>query len=269
MSLVLVNGVAGAAVDPLDRGLLYGDGLFETMAVTGGRPRFLHWHFERLGRGARALGFPPPDFDLLRAEIARVMGAERGVVKLVLTRGPGERGYRPPRETRPTRIVMGWSWPATLPNAAEGGLRLGWCRMRFSRNAALAGLKTLNRLEQVLARAEWDDGDMDEGLMQDDRGQVISATQANLLARVGGSWVTPLLDECGVAGVMRRAFRDWSAGRGAPVAERSLGVAEVCAAEALILTNALTGARPVASLDGRPLTVDPAAREFNAWLDRQ
>lgn len=268
MSLVLVNGIAGAAVDPTDRGLLYGDGLFETMAVPGGGPRFLDWHLERLGRGARALGFPPPDFDLLRADIARVVAAERGVVKLVLTRGPGARGYRPPREPSPTRIVMRLPWPVS-PHAAEGGLRLGWCRTRCSRNPALAGLKTLNRLEQVLARGEWDDGAMDEGLMQDDRGQVISATQANLLVRIGGAWVTPLLDQCGVDGVMRRAFRAWSAGRGAPVVERPLSVAEVRAAEALILTNALTGARPVASLDGRPLVLDPAAREFNAWLDRQ
>ena len=269
MSLVLVNGMAGAAVNPLDRGLLYGDGLFETLAVTGGRPRFLDWHLERLGRGARALGFPAPDFDRLRAEIGRVAAAERGVVKLLLTRGPGERGYRPPREPRPTRIVMGLPWPGSASDSAEEGLRLGWCRMRFSRNAVLAGLKTLNRLEQVLARAEWDDRAMDEGLMQDDRGHVISATQANLLVRIGGAWLTPLLDECGVAGVMRRAFRAWSAGRGAPVAERPLDMAEVRAAEALILTNALTGARPVASLDGRRLGLDPVAREFNAWLDRQ
>ena len=269
MSFILINGVAGAAVDPLDRGLHYGDGLFETLAVTNGRPRFLDWHLERLSHGARALGFPALDLDLLRAEIAHVAAAGQCVVKLVLTRGPGDRGYRPPREPRPTRIVMALPWPATHPAAGEGGLRLGWCRTRLSRNSALAGLKTLNRLEQVLARAEWDDGAMDEGLMQDDRGQVISATQANLLARVGGYWVTPLLEECGVAGVMRRAFREWSAGRGVPVVERSLGVAEVSRAEALILTNALTGARPVASLEGRPLSVDPAAREFSAWLDRQ
>ena len=269
MSLVLVNGISGAPVDPRDRGLLYGDGLFETMAVTGGRPRFLDWHLERLGRGARALGFPPPDFDLLRAEISHAVAAEPGAVKLVLTRGPGERGYRPPREPSPTRIVMALPWPASPVNEATSGLRLGWCRTRLSRNTALAGLKHLNRLEQVLARAEWDDGAMDEGLMQDDRGQVISATQANLLARIDGAWATPVLAECGVAGVMRRAFREWSAGRGAPVAERPLGVAEVAAAEALILTNALTGARPVASLDGRPLVLDPCAREFNTWLDRQ
>ena len=269
MSLVLVNGVAGATVDPFDRGLLYGDGLFETLAVTNGRPRFLDWHFERLVRGARVLGLPAPDLDLLRAEIAQVAAAERSVVKVVLTRGPGPRGYRPPREPRPTRIVMGLPWPVSPPDAVEGGVRLGWCRMRFARNAALAGLKTLNRLEQVLARAEWDDGAMDEGLMQDDRGQVISATQANLLVRIAGAWVTPMLDGCGVAGVMRRAFREWCAGRGAPVPERPLSVAEVGAAEALILTNALIGARPVASLDGRPLALDPLAREFHGWLDRQ
>ena len=269
MSLVLVNGEPDGALDPQDRGLLYGDGLFETIAVAAGRPRFLDWHLERLERGARALRFPDLDLGVLRADIARAAPADRGVVKLVLTRGPGERGYRPPREPRPTRIVTSLPWPAWPAHAADRGVRLGWCKSRYSRNAALAGLKHLNRLEQVLARAEWDDGAMDEGLMLDDRGFVISATQANLLLRIGGAWVTPKLDECGVRGIMRRAFREWSAARGAAVAELSIGVADVRGAESLILTNALIGAWPVAALDGRPLALDAAAREFNAWLDRE
>lgn len=269
MTRVLVNGRAGAAVDPLDRGLLYGDGLFETVAVVGGRPRFLDWHFERLAAGAHALGFPAPDLDALRADIAAVATGPRCVVKLVLTRGPGERGYRPPREPRPTRVVAAFPWPAGPTDAATAGIRLGWCRTRLSRNGALAGHKHLNRLEQVLARAEWDDGRMDEGLMQDDRGRVIGATQANLFARIDGGWVTPGLDECGVAGVMRRAFRQWCGGLGTPVVEREIEVAEVAAAASLVLTNALIGAWPVATLDGRPLGVDPAVPEFNAWLARQ
>ncbi|HEU4516224.1 MAG TPA: aminodeoxychorismate lyase [Steroidobacteraceae bacterium] len=268
MSLILVNGEEGGAIDPRDRGLLYGDGLFETIAVSAGRPRFLDWHLERLGRGARALRFPELDFSALRADIARAAAADRGVVKLIVTRGPGERGYRPPREPRPTRIVMALPWPSWPAHAAGRGARLGWCKSRYARNAQLAGLKHLNRLEQVLARAEWDDADMDEGLMLDDRGLVISATQANLLARIGGQWVTPRLDECGVAGVMRRAFGEWSAGRGSVIEERALNVADVRAAESLILTNALIGAWPVATLDGRPLAVDPAARAFNEWIDR-
>jgi 4-amino-4-deoxychorismate lyase len=269
MTRVLVNGRAGAAVDPLDRGLLYGDGLFETLAIVAGRPRFLEWHFERLVGGTRALGFPVPDLDAMRADIAQVATEPRCVVKIVLTRGLGERGYRPPSHPRPTRIVVASDWPAGPPHAATAGIRLGWSRMRLARNGVLAGVKHLNRLEQVLARAEWDDGVMDEALMQDDRGRVIAATQANLFACIDGAWVTPCLDECGVAGVMRRAFRAWGEDQGTPVVERALEVADVTAATSLVLTSALIGAWPVATLDGRVLSIAPEALAFNAWLARQ
>ena len=264
----LVNGESGAGVDPSDRGPLYGDGLFETIAVVEGRPRFLDWHFERLAEGARRLGFPAPDFGRLRSEIEAVAAPPRGVVKLVLTRGSGARGYRPPRAPVPTRIVSAFGWP-DASQARASGLRVGWCRTRLGRNAALAGLKHLNRLEQVLARAEWDDGAMDEGLLCDDRGRVIGATQANLFAKLGGRWVTPRLDACGVAGIMRRAFCLWSAERGLHVAERDLTVADIESSSALLLTNALIGARPVQELAGRPLAADPDAAAFDAWLATQ
>jgi 4-amino-4-deoxychorismate lyase len=107
---------------------------------------------------------------------------------------------------------------------------------------------------------------MDEGLMQDDRGQVIAATQSNLFARLDGRWVTPQLDQCGVSGVMRRAFREWQGALGAPVDERELGMADVERASALILTNALIGAWPVRELAGRHLAIAPDASAFNAWL---
>lgn len=262
---ILVDGRADGRVEALDRGLQYGDGLFETIAVEDGRPRLLDWHLERLGEGARRLGIPAPDDATWRGEIASACGGSRAIVKLLLTRGRGERGYRPPSQPTPTRIVAAWDWPATAGGAAPGA-RVGWCRTRLGRNPALAGLKHLNRLEQVLARAEWDDGVMDEGLMCDDRDRVIAATQANLFARIEGRWTTPRLDECGVAGVMRRAFRAWLADRGTTVEERPLTRADVEAATALVLTNALIGARPVGDLAGRALAVDPAAREFNAWL---
>ncbi|HWN06497.1 MAG TPA: aminotransferase class IV, partial [Steroidobacteraceae bacterium] len=174
-----------------------------------------------------------------------------------------------PRDPRPTRIVSVSSWPAWPAETATAGIRLGWCRTRLARNGALAGHKHLNRLEQVLARAEWDDGTMDEGLMQDDAGHVIAATQANLFARIDGTWITPRLDACGVAGVMRRAFSQWSGDQGDEVVERTLEVTDVASAKSLVLTNALIGAWPVATLDGRKLAVDPAAVAFNAWLVRQ
>lgn len=262
---LLVDGQEGVRVDPLDRGLHYGDGLFETIAVPEGRPRFLDWHLERLTDGARRLGFPALDTDALRREIASVSSGARCVVKLIVTRGSGPRGYRLPRPAEPRRIVGAWDWPSA---PALAGARVGWCRTQLGRNPALAGLKHLNRLEQVLARAEWDDGAMDEGLLGDERGRVICATQANLFAKIGGRWVTPRLDQCGVAGVMRRAFRGWLAERGSPVEERDLTRADVESATALLLTNALVGAWPVRALGGREVALDPDSGAFNAWLAR-
>ena len=205
---------------------------------------------------------------LLRARNRRGRDRPRSIVKIVLTRGSGARGYRPPSDAQPTRIVAASDWPAgppAQPRLASGSAGAA----RALAGTALAGLKHLNRLEQVLARAEWDDGAMDEGLMQDDGGRVIAATQANLFACIDGRWVTPRLDECGVAGVMRRAFCAWSAEQGTPVVERTLEVADVASATSLMLTNALIGAWPVATLDGRALSIDPAALAFNAWLARQ
>jgi 4-amino-4-deoxychorismate lyase len=262
----LVNGKAGGHIDPADRGLLYGDGLFETIAVQDGRPRFLDWHFERLETGARRLGIPVPDFGRMRDEIASVAPSGRAVVKLVLTRGVGPRGYAPPARVAPTRIVAAKAWPTWPATSWEEGIRVDWCRTRLGRNPALAGLKHLNRLEQVLARAEWDDERLEEGLMRDDRDYAISGTQANLFARIAGTWVTPRLDQCGVAGVMRRAFMTWSESNGEPVETRAIDKAEVETATALLLTNALIGAWPVAELAGRALAVDPDVAEFNAWL---
>jgi 4-amino-4-deoxychorismate lyase len=265
----LVNGREHAGIDPLDRGLHYGDGLFETMAVPDGRVRFLEWHFERLSAGAARLAIPLPELSTLSAEIAAVSAPGRGIVKLIVTRGAGERGYRPPQRPAPTRVVLGLPWPVLPPAALTEGVRVGWCRMRLGRNPRLAGIKHLNRLEQVLARAEWDDAAMAEALMMDEGDHAICGTQTNLFARIAGRWTTPALDQCGVAGVMRRAFLAWASACGEPVIERSLPAAELAGATAMLLTNAVIGAWPVSELAGHGMAIDPQAAEFNAWLQRQ
>lgn len=266
---VLVNGREGEGINPMDRGLHYGDGLFETMAVQGGRVRFLDWHLERLAEGAARLAIPLPEPETLRAEIAAVSAADRGLVKLIVTRGAGARGYRPPPRPEPARVVFGLPWPALPPAAWIHGVRVGWCGLRLGRNPRLAGIKHLNRLEQVLARAEWDDVAMAEALMMDDRDHAICGTQTNLFAKIAGRWTTPGVDQCGVAGIMRRAFSTWSADRGDPVIERSLPAAELAGAAALLLTNAVIGAWPVAELAGRAMPIDPQAAAFNGWVLRQ
>ena len=265
---VLVNGRAGQ-LDPLDRGLQYGDGLFETMAVRDGRARFVEWHLERLAEGARRLALPLPDQDRLLGQIAAAWPGGRGVVKLIWTRGPAGRGYRPQAAVEPTCIAAGFEWPAWPATAWSEGVCLRYCRMRLGRNPMLAGIKHLNRLEQVLARAEWDDERIAEGLMLDDRGQVISGTQSNLFAVMAGQIVTPALDQCGVAGVMRRALCGWAAEHASAVVERGLRPEELETATEMFVTNALIGAWPVRELAQRQVPAGPHAARFNSWLAGQ
>lgn len=253
---VLVNGVPGAGIDPLDRGLAYGDGLFESLRIADGRVPLWERHLARLAEGCRRLGIPNPDASQLSAEVsAAAAGLAQAAVRIVLTRGVAGRGYAPPSpRPAPGRIVAAFALPAA-PEAPVG-LRLRWCRLRLAEQPALAGLKHLNRLEQVLARAEWDDPETDEGLLRDARGRVIGATSANLFIVRGGIMATPAVDRCGVAGVARaEILARW------PACEvRELEASEVMEAEEVFLSNAVRGVRPVVALDGRRWAPGPVAR---------
>ncbi|PZN29855.1 MAG: aminodeoxychorismate lyase [Proteobacteria bacterium] len=246
----LVNGAAPDAAHAIaldDRGLNYGDGLFETARVRDGQVPLLEDHLERLRGGCARLGIPMPDADVLRGEIARVIGAARdGVLKIVVTRGAGGRGYRPAADLAPTRIVA--LHPLPVPDAAEG-IVLRWCTTRLARNPALAGLKTLNRLEQVLAQAEWHESQIAEGLMLDTEGELVSATAANVFIVRQGVLVTPDLRFCGIRGVMRARVLRAAEALGLAVSEEPLWPDDVDAASEVFLTNAVRGIRPVAALE--------------------
>jgi 4-amino-4-deoxychorismate lyase len=201
---VLVNGVSATTVSVFDRGLSYGDGLFETIRlVQGAAPLWLRY-MERLGDGCRRLRLPPPDVATLLSEAGIVAkGMDQAVVRITITRGMGERGYAPPSSPVATRIVAGFEAPGMSGDVYTFGLRTRWCETRLAPQPLLAGLKHLNRLEQVLARAEWSDPSVGEGLVCDIDGHVISGTMTNLFAVLDDRLVTPALDRCGVAGVAR------------------------------------------------------------------
>jgi 4-amino-4-deoxychorismate lyase len=157
-----VNGRPGGALSSVDRGLHYGDGLFETIACVGGRPRFLALHLERLARGCARLGIQLPALEELRHEILSLAAeAERAIVKVLLTRGPAlARGYGTTGAERPTRVTLRYRWEREDPRLAVQGVHVRTAALRLAENPALAGLKHLNRLEQVLARREWSDADI-------------------------------------------------------------------------------------------------------------
>lgn len=251
---MLIDGRPGDALPVSDRLLHYGDGLFETIAVFHGRPCLWQRHLDRLASGCRRLDIPMPDAALLAEEAARLCrGVERGVLKLVISRGSGGRGYRPPVVAQPRRILALHPWPDYPAAAWEEGVQLRWCDTPLGLNPALAGLKHCNRLEQVLARAEWDDPAIAEGLMCDVRGQVIEGTMSNLFVLSDGRLLTPSLDHCGVAGVARALVLEVASATGMPCEQRVLTRDAVQQADALLLSNALIGLWPVRRLATRNL----------------
>jgi len=149
----LVDGHPATTVDIADRGLAYGDGVFETMAVVSGAVPLLHRHLARLALGCTRLGIEAPSASLIEAELAALVAAvDAGVAKLIVTRGKGARGYAPPRDAAPTRILSLHAPPLAAIGPGQG-ISVRWCATTLAINSRLAGIKHLNRLEQVLARA--------------------------------------------------------------------------------------------------------------------
>jgi 4-amino-4-deoxychorismate lyase len=243
---MLVDGQPSELIPADDRGFQYGDGLFETALLTHGRVRFLDDHLQRLFSGCARLGIAAPDTATLRSEIAQVTeGHDHGVVKIIVTRGAGGRGYRPGPAAMSTRVVALHPYNP-LPQSA---LRLRWCEIRLGRNARLAGIKHLNRLEQVLAQSEWQEGEADEGLMLDTEGEVVCATSANVFIVRDGVLVTPDLRFCGVHGVMRAQVLKAAARLRLATSEEPLWPHDLETASEVFITNAVRGIRSVVSLD--------------------
>lgn len=231
----------------MDRGLAFGDGIFRTLRMDGGQPMWWPEHLAKLDSDCQRLGLVAPKRTDWEQDLAWLSVRQPdAVVKLMVTRGPGPRGYRLPEISFPTRIASASPLPDFPDPVAKTGAKLRLCDLRLGYQPRLAGIKHLNRLENVLARMEWDDPAIDEGLLLDVDGQVISGVMSNLFVRHAGVWRTPILDQCGVAGVTRgRLLRQLGA------TESGFGLDAVLSADSVLLSNSLIQVRWVASLGNR------------------
>ncbi len=249
---MLINGREGHLIDADDRGLSYGDGLFETLAVSSGSPCLWEDHMQRMEAGCLRLGIPVPEQDSLREEVLREIGsAQQGVIKIIVTRGPGGRGYRLPDKVFPTRIVEYTPWPEHIQESRAEGVAVRVCSSRLGLNPALAGLKTLNRLEQVIARSEWSSPAISEGLMRDLEGCIIEGTMSNLFLLRGGVLVTPDLSRCGIAGVMRQVVMTTAEEMGIRVSVEEITLETLLHSDGLFLSNSLIGIWPIREVSGK------------------
>ncbi len=260
--LTLYNG-APAAVVPADcRAAAYGDGLFETLMLRDGRVHWLEEHLARLVRDGQRLGLDVPERQL-RDDIQRLLGvagAGRQVLKLMLWRRSGGRGYAP-ASRQCERLVALSPAPADDGSRWQQGVRVQLCRQRLSRNPALAGIKHLNRLEQVLASAELSAAD--EGLMTDDGGRLIEGTKTNLFLVRDGELLTPALTQCGVAGIVRaKVLAHAQAAAGRRVTIKPLSLNDLYAAQEVFLTNSLIGIWPVVAIGCHHKPIGPVTNEL-------
>lgn len=248
MTDILINGQDKKTISVFDRGLQYGDGLFETMAVYKGIVRLWDMHWERLIKGCKQLSISYPDKEILEKEISTICANKIEnlfVLKLIITRGEGQRGYRFTKEQNITRILSTHLWPDYPEIYQLEGVVVRYCDTTISENSKLAGIKHLNRLEQVLARNEWDTNEYQEGLMLTAQGHVIDGTMSNIFAIKDNMIFTPELSLCGVSGVMRNTIIKIAKEIGYSVYEKTFTKVELEQADELFLTNSLFGVWPV------------------------
>jgi 4-amino-4-deoxychorismate lyase len=260
----VVAGDPAGALAPDDRGLVYGDGLFETLALRAGVLRFRARHLARLGAGLGRLGFAVDPGVVDTVLDAAAAGLHDGVVRLVVTRGTGPRGYAPPAAPRPT--IMATAYPGAPGVLPAGPLRLHLCRTPVVEHPALGGLKTLGRLAHVLARAEWQDPAVGEGLMPDAAGRYVCGTASNLFVVVQGRLVTPSVATAGVRGIMRDVVLEAATELGLPWREGPVDAGLLAGAGEVFMTNAVAGILPVAAVAGRTLVPGPVTRRLAAAL---
>jgi 4-amino-4-deoxychorismate lyase len=263
----LINGVRAQSLSADDRGLAYGDGLFETIAVRDGKLRFADAHFSRLAEGCRRLAITYPGTAVLAAEAAQMIAdREAATLKIIVTRGAGKRGYAADNAVPATRL-LGVSSATLYPAAIYAeGIALRWCATLASENSSLAGLKSLNRLEQVLARSEWNDPLVHEGLMCDAQGHAVSGTMSNLFIVSHGELLTPSLERSGIRGTLRQRVMDLWRETGGSIKEIPLSKETVSQADEIFVTNALIGLWPVRELAGKRYAIGPVTRSLLAML---
>ncbi|HSM29668.1 MAG TPA: aminodeoxychorismate lyase [Woeseiaceae bacterium] len=243
------DGRADNTVSTDDRAVQYGDGLFETIAIRDGAPRLWTYHVERLQTGAARLGLAVPAEDKLLDSLQAALGQaqadrNRCVAKILFTAGQGPRGYRRAGGA-PTTLLTGIADAQRLPDSCyRDGVDLRLCHTRLAVQPLLAGMKTLNRLEQVIARNEWNDDSVFEGLTLDTDGRLICGTMSNVFIVTGQALVTPAISRCGVSGVMRRHVLALSDGAGIECRVRDVEAEELWAADAVFISNSQFGVLP-------------------------
>jgi len=267
---IWIDGREAATLPLPDRGLEFGDGLFETLLVIDGRIPLREFHIARLQSGLATLQFPALHERVARyldEALARLDSNLNYTLRITVTRGSGPRGYAPPIAPQ-ARVIITATRMTGDPQTMLAPARLGVSRIRWGTQPALAGLKHLNRLEQVMAAQERSSAGWDEALMLDQAGAPVSVTAGNLFMVSGGTLVTAALEDCGITGTRRRFIIERSApDLGLQVQVATFSLDQLLAADEVFYCNSLVGLRPVGELAGTRWSAQPVcSRLFQHYV---
>lgn len=273
-----VNGQLTSVLSVQDRGLAYGQGLFETLTLIDGLPQDWQLHMQRLALGAKRLKIPFDNniLDSISNDLNRLISAvdelpSRAVLKIILTRGAGGRGYAVTEPLEPNRVLQLNPFPVWPADPQNRGIKVILCETRLGLNPQLAGIKHLNRLEQVLARSEWQQADISEGLVCDTEGYLVEGTMSNLFWCLGGELFTPTLENCGIDGIIRQRLMQRARELGIKVNIGRYLSTDLQHAEEVFLTNSVIGVWPVIDCVSPALQqrwqIGPLSQQLNQWLN--
>lgn len=248
MHTYLINGSFDHAISPFDRGFAYGDGVFRTLVMRDGMPENWPLHYQKLVADCGAIGIVCPSAELLMSDLQQLYlldgltENQLAIAKIIITRGEGERGYAPPAVTMPLRVIIKTALPQYPEENFVNGVNLYVCETRLAHQPRLAGIKHLNRLENVLARMEWNDPTIADGIMLDADNNVIECTSSNIFARFGNVLLTPDLRQCGVAGVTRQRIMNIAHSLSLKIAVETINMEKLLSADEAMICNSLYGA---------------------------
>lgn len=266
--MIWVDGELCDYLPVTDRGLQYGDGVWETLRIAQGQAVFLQQHLERLQHGLNMLDIPL-DVSLLEKQLKQcLVGVDTGVLKIIVTRGSGGRGYMPPKDSRSRIIISLHPLPDYPEHYYDSGIEVGLCETRLSHNPQLAGFKHLNRLEQVLARKELIGIGCPEGVVRDYAGNVIEGTMTNLFILKEEKIFTPDLTFCGIKGIMREFVMQHCYARGIQVEVLStIRMEQLLTADALFLCNSVIGIWPVKHFQNKTYSISTLSKDLQAEFE--
>ena len=251
-----------------DRALLYGDGVFTTLVIKDGKGLFIEEHFQRLLKDCHQLKINNPPLNDIKNSFASIIkNINQGIVRISVSRSSGERGYLCVNPI-PVFWISTSQWPAHIETFRASGINVRYCQQRLSQNSTLAGIKHCNRLEQVLARNEWQSDDYQEGLMLDTADQVIEGTMSNLFLVKNNQLITPNLTLSGVEGIMRQKIIEIAKFENIDVKVTTILVDDLNAADAAFVTNSVIGIWPINRIDNHCFVQNPLIKKLQQSLNK-